>query len=313
MVSTSPPDRELNGTNYLALRPLLRELNDLKRIRVCGSTLSLAAMGFERSWRMLLAGDDLEVGASREAANALAAVRLGGIDQAVLSRAGLDTEAILEVLRRSFDAVSGPLELNLSSSLRSTLNGDPSDVAVDVELPRFVKALTDQPRAGATCPGRPRLILEPPESHADHCYITAVYAVVFGGSSVSNYGRPFLTGLTHHLHNAILPDSGFAGEEMLGGHLTPIVDRLTTEALESLPDAIAGLVRETLELTGHVETAEAQAFHAADVLDRVLQMDHYARAASFSIDMALEEMELVHEGPLQAFQNDILYRAGLRR
>ena len=30
----------------------------------------------------------------------------------------------------------------------------------------------------------------------------------------------FLSGLAHHLHNATLPDSGFAGEILLGEHLT---------------------------------------------------------------------------------------------
>ena len=56
---------------------------------------------------------------------------------------------------------------------------------------------------------------------------------------------------------------------------------------------------------------EAQAFHAADVLDRVLQVHHHARAAAFTADQALVELELVHEGPVQAFHDEVLAASGL--
>ena len=56
---------------------------------------------------------------------------------------------------------------------------------------------------------------------------------------------------------------------------------------------------------------ESQAFHAADVLDRVLQVHHHARAAAFTADQALDDLDLVHEGPVQAFHLDVLRSAGL--
>ena len=56
---------------------------------------------------------------------------------------------------------------------------------------------------------------------------------------------------------------------------------------------------------------EAQAFHAADVLDRVLQVHHHARAAAFTASQALDDLELVHEGPVQAFHDEVLQAGGL--
>ena len=58
---------------------------------------------------------------------------------------------------------------------------------------------------------------------------------------------------------------------------------------------------------------EAKAFHSADVIDRVLQMDQYARVAGFELRHAVEEMELVHAGPLQDFQTGLLRMVGLIR
>jgi hypothetical protein len=55
----------------------------------------------------------------------------------------------------------------------------------------------------------------------------------------------------------------------------------------------------------------SQAFHAADVLDRVLQVHHHARAAAFTAAQALDDLELVHDGPVQAFHLDVLRSAGL--
>ena len=58
-------------------------------------------------------------------------------------------------------------------------------------------------------------------------------------------------------------------------------------------------------------TPEARAFHTADVLDRVLEMKWHARTAGFTLQEALVELELVHEGPLQTFGDDVVAAAGL--
>jgi hypothetical protein len=47
------------------------------------------------------------------------------------------------------------------------------------------------------------------------------------------------------------------------------------------------------------------------VIDRVLQVRQYARAAAFTVDQALDELELVHGGPVQAFHLAVLEEAGL--
>jgi 5'-deoxynucleotidase YfbR-like HD superfamily hydrolase len=293
-----------------ALIPLLREINELKRVRVAGIDGTLAARAFRRSWARLVAGDSPVTVALRETALAVAAARLGGIDRAMLTRAGLSGEDATEVLQAGFDAVAEPLDPLLAATLRSHLaEPDPAPA----EPPAFVQDLELQPRAGATRPGHPRLILEPPESHADHCMITAVSSVLIGPVFRADPAVPFLAALSHHLHNAVLPDSGFAGEMLLGRHLGPLMTRLTEQVMATLPDHLARACREARAILPDAATSEAKAFHAADVIDRVLQMDQYARAASFELRHAVEEMELVHAGPLQDFQTGLLRTVGLIR
>jgi 5'-deoxynucleotidase YfbR-like HD superfamily hydrolase len=293
-----------------ALIPLLREINDLKRVRAAGIDGTLAARAFRRSWGRLVAGDSPVTVALRETALAVAGCRLGGIDRTMLTRAGLSAGEATEVLQSAFDAVAEPLDRLLAATLRDHL-GEPEPAAA--EAPAFVHDLECQPRAGATRPGHPRLILEPPESHADHCMIVAVYAVLVGPAYRADPAVPFLAGLAHHFHNAVMPDSGFAGEMLLGRHLEPIMARLTEEIVAMLPDHLARACREARTILPDAETPEAKAFHSADVIDRVLQMDQYARVASFELRHAVEEMELVHAGPLQDFQTGLLRTVGLIR
>jgi 5'-deoxynucleotidase YfbR-like HD superfamily hydrolase len=293
-----------------ALIPLLREINDLKRVRAAGIDGTLAARAFRRSWGRLVAGDSPVTVALRETALAVAGCRLGGIDRTMLTRAGLSAGEATEVLQSAFDAVAEPLDPLLAATLRDHLS-EPEPAAA--EAPAFVHDLERQPRAGATRPGHPRLILEPPESHADHCMIVAVYAVLVGPAYRADPAVPFLAGLAHHFHNAVMPDSGFAGEMLLGRHLEPIMARLTEEIVATLPDHLARACREARTILPDAETPEAKAFHSADVIDRVLQMDQYARVASFELRHAVEEMELVHAGPLQDFQTGLLRTVGLIR
>jgi hypothetical protein len=140
--------------------------------------------------------------------------------------------------------------------------------------------------------------------------VGAVLATPYYG--VTDVVTPFLCGLAHHLHNALLPDSGFAGEALLGAELEPLIDRLTRAALAELPGPLRAMTGEALELRASAESPPARAFHAADVLDRVLEMRHHARTAAFTVEQALEELELVHEGPIQAFGLSVLEEAGLR-
>ncbi len=290
-----------------ALTPLAKELGDLKRLRDAASPNSLAERLFRRAWEELCFAPEDEGVALGVTADAIAAARLGGIDAAVLAGAGCDADVTAAVLGRSFDSVSGPIEAGLAAGLRERLGLQ----LFRMVPPEFVAALIRQPRAGATCPGKPRIVLEPPESHGDHCLVVAVLGTILAGHYGADPATVFVAGLAHHLHNAYLPDSGFAGEILLGDELVPLMGRLFERELATLPPRTEAVVRRALAVIGNAETPEGRAFNAADVIDRVLQMQHYHQVADFTVDQALEDLELVHAGPLQSFHHAVLAEAGL--
>ncbi|NVJ09782.1 HD domain-containing protein [Myxococcus sp. AM001] len=292
------------------LRPLLGELMDLKRVRTADHPDGLAARGFRRAWAALVAGVDLEALALRETALALVAVRLGGIDAALLARAGLPPPRASELLHRALDAAASPLEPGLRERLHAALS-EPLG-AGDTAPPPVVERLVRQPRAGITHPGRPRILLETAESHADHCYAVAVASVLVAPLFDAAPALPFVAGLSHHLFNGVLPDSGHAADVLLGDAVEPMVERLTEEVLATLPAGVATRIREARRELPRTDTPESRAFHAADVLDRVLEMDFHARAARFTLRQVLEHLELVHAGPMQSYENAVLVAAGLR-
>ncbi len=308
MLDAVPPGDGLAGAAGLAaMVPLAAELCDLKRVRDASSPDSLASRAFRRAWGAMLAGQEAEFVARVATADAVAAARLGGIDAAVLDTCGLSRADAVAVLGRSFDEVAGPIEPALAAVLRSGL-GEPLR---DGPAPAFAEALIRQPRAGATCPGKPRIMLEPPEGHGDHCFVVAVLAYALAPRFAADPAAAFLAGMAHHLHNAVLPDSGFAGEMLLGEHLTPILRRLFDRELATLPVALRARTEAALADIQDASTPVGQAFHAADVIDRVLQMRHYDDVARFTVDQALDDMDLVHAGPTQAFHQAVLRAAGL--
>lgn len=302
------------GVTVAPLVPLLSEMGDLKRLRTADGEGSLAEQSFRRAWASVVSGEPPAKVALQETAAAVVAARLGGIDAGVLRRSGLGDEQAVSVLHRSFDSVAGVLPGPLVVDLRNALGTRDKlgDTDVSSGLPSFVEALARQPRAGATAPGKPRIMVEPPESHAEHCAVVALYGVLLSGHFGAEPGEVFLAGLSHHFHNAVLPDAGFAGEKLLGEHLGPIFERLNEEAISDLPEGVRDDVRAALGLVGNAESPGARAFNAADVLDRVLQMRHHARAAAFTLDQALDDLDLVHEGPLKGFHEEVLREAGLR-
>ena len=285
--------------------PLAAELGDLKRTRDASSPDSLAARAFRTAWSRLAAGEDSRTVALATAAAALAATRLGGIDAGVL--AALDVPDPAGILQRSFDEVAAPVAPNLRAALRDHLGG----ATPPGKAPAFAETLIRQPRAGATCPGKPRLVLEPPEHHGDHCLVVAVLGVALAGLYGADPATVFVAGLAHHLHNAALPDSGFAGEILLGEQLAPLMRRLSDRELATLEPHVAADIRSALATTRDAETPAGRAFNAADVMDRVLQMRQYERVAAFTTAQALEDLELVHAGPLQAFHRSVLAQAHL--
>lgn len=291
------------------LRPLLGEIGDAKRVRVASVPGSLAEQAFVRAWERLAQGEDAETVAMSETAAAIARARLAGIDTDVLRVAGLTDHDAVDVLRRAFDQLGDLLPDGIRDRLRAAiplLRRPTSTPAL-----RLAAALCRQPRAGATCPGLPRIMVEPMESHGDHCFTVAVYGVLISPLVGSDPATPFLLGLAHHLYNVALPDAGFAGEVILGDHLPRIMAVLEERELATLPTPLARRLREILALRRDALAPASRAFHAADVIDRVLQVHHHDRAAAFTTSQALDDLQLVHAGPVQSFHHDVLVAAGL--
>ncbi|PVZ09939.1 HD domain-containing protein [Actinomycetospora cinnamomea] len=293
---------------YAAVPGLLREVGDLKRVRTADAEDSMAARAFVRAWAALVEGADPVSVADAETAAAVAGARLAGIDAGVLALAGLTADEARAVRDRAIDEVAAGV---LHPTTLERLHAAPDPGTTATVPPAFVGALCRQPRAGATAPGRPRLIIEPPEDHGEHCWAVAVYGALLAEDHGADRGEAFLLGLAHHLHNAAMPDAGFAGEMLLGEHLEAVVDRLAERELATLPGPLADRVRGLLAARADAHTPLGATFHAADVLDRVLQVHHHARAAAFTAREALVDLELVHASPVQAHQNAVLDAAGL--
>ncbi|GJE56405.1 HD domain-containing protein [Methylobacterium thuringiense] len=289
----------------LPLRELLVELGDLKRVRSAGRAGSIAERLFAQGWGALTGGASPETVALQVTASALAATRLCDIDGAFLAAAGLDDAQGSAILVAGFDAVTEQVDPALRDRLRACLR--PSQEALPAgPLPDFVTAQAQQPRAGVTCPGKPRILLEPPENHAEHCLIVAVYGVVLSPFYRADPTVVFLAAMAHHFHNALMPDAGFTGEMLLGDHLWPIVERCSERALNELKPSLRETVRSARSVLPDDATAEGRAFHAADSIDRVLQIAQHLRAASLTMDTVLGDMELVHAGPVKDFQDRVL-------
>ena len=290
------------------LKPLLGELGDLKRIRSAGREGSIARRGFRHAWCELAAGVPAEEVTRRTVAAALAAARLGDLDGPKLLALGLAPDHALAVLRRAFDAVAVDLDPALAAILRDGLSLEPRP---EHGAPAFVHDLERQPRAGATCPDKPRLVLEPPEDHAEHCWAVAVFGVLLSPAYGADPVEVFTAGLGHHLHNALMPDSGFTGEVLLGAHLQAAIDHTVARALLQLDEPLRDTVRRSRRILPDASTPEGRAFHAADVIDRVTQIAQHLRPASIRMSDVLDELELVHEGPVKPFHDRVLAEMGL--
>ena len=321
--SPAGPDPE----TWARLLPLLREINDLKRIRAPGIGPSVAAAWFRDAAAHAFhasPGDDpgrRRRRALRVTADAVAATRTGAMTAADLRAGGLDAAAAADVFRRALEERRGALDPVLFEALAASLGDAPEaspgaparergDASPDDD---WIERLVGQPRAGATAPGQPRIVLEPVESCAEHCLVTAVYAVLLAPSFGAAADAAFEIGLAHHVHNAYLPDAGFAGEALVGDALEGLVATLRRTVLGRMEGAAAERVAALLAEIDGVDTPLARTFHAADTVDRVLQMDYFARCNRFTLDTALVDMELVHAGPVQSFQLAQLANAGLVR
>lgn len=288
---------------------LLREIGDLKRIRSAGRRGSVATRLFREAWSALAAGDDAASLAWSVTARALAAARLGDLDREALRALGLSADEAAEILGRGLREAGTALPAGTLDRLAAALSGDRRREGP--ELPAFVAALEQQPRAGITCPGRPRIMLQPAESHAEHCLAVAVYGVLLAGPYGADPAAVFLAGLAHHLHNAAMPDSGFTGEMLLGTHLLPAMQRATEQALAQLDQPLRREVERACRILPDAGTPDGRAFHAADVLDRVLEIEQHLVPARLTMAEVLGPMALVHDGPVKPFHDAVLAAHGL--
>lgn len=287
---------------------LLRELGGLKRMCSAGRRGSVAERLFAAAWARLVSGVPVTRAMRATLAESLVAARLGDLDAETLHALGLGAEERLGVLRRGVDAVTETVDPGLRDHLTAGIGDDPPPVAA---LPDFVGRLAAQPRAGVTCPGKPRLLLEPPENHAEHCLMVAAYGVLLSPAYGADPVPVWLAALSHHLHNALMPDAGFTGEMLLGPHLLPAMERATAHGLAQLPHALAEAVRDARRILPDAETPEGRTFHAADTIDRVLQIAQHLRAGQTTMRFVLRDMALVHDGPVKAFQDRVLAETGL--
>ena len=154
-------------------------------------------------------------------------------------------------------------------------------------------------------------MLQPSENHAEHCLMVAVFGVVASPIWEADANQVFLAGLSHHLHNAIMPDSGYTGEMLLSDALATCIERARESALQAMPAALSADVRHALAPIALDATAEARTFHTADVLDRVLEIEQHLTHSSLTMTEVLGPYALVHEGPVKPFHDQVLAAAGL--
>ena len=330
--SAGPDVRE-----WTLLLPLFREINDLKRIRSPELLPSIAAAWFRSSAQSLfhtnsdIGGSTRERLALRVTSNIIAATRLGAISVKDLEAGGLAPNVINDIRVKSINERNEAIEDGLLAAMleavvdnsdldtgisetkdKSTRDGECSpDNGVEINKQNWIDRLIFQPRAGATAPGQPRIVLEPVESCAEHCLVTAAYAVLLAPSFGADPGDAFAIGIAHHLHNAQLPDAGFAGEALIGDYLDGLIDTLRDAVLATMSPEAATHLTPLLSEIASADTPLARTFHTADTIDRVLQIEYFARCNRFTLNDALVGMELVHAGPVQKFQQEQLDAAGL--
>ncbi|WP_019517604.1 hypothetical protein [Sphingomonas sp. Mn802worker] len=297
---------EAPGLTPAAL-PFLRELGDLKRVRSAAAPGSIAERLFVAGWAALVRGDDPAEVTARVTAAALVSARLGDLDLAAMQALGIGEQAVA-VLERAFDEIADEVAPSLHPMLRAAL---PLGRPAIGDTPAFVGKLARQPRAGVTCPGQPRIMLQPPENHAEHCLMVAVYGVLASAWHDADPVRVFLAGMAHHFHNADMPDSGYSGEMLLGDALDTAIQHARAASMAELAPDLAQVIGDALAPIGGDETPEARAFHVADVLDRVLEIEQHTRAARLTMQVVLGDYGLVHDGPVKAFHDRILLDAGL--
>ncbi|NJC28158.1 hypothetical protein [Neolewinella antarctica] len=297
-----------------ATAALFSELQDLKRIAPASIRYSLADDLFVKAWQAILNGAKWDAVADSITCQALLYVLFPGVDQSFFAAAGLHPSEVAKVCDQAFErTVEGRVTAATAVRLRSALAGvieELSGIAIaepiETTLPGCLERLREQPRAGATHPEHPRLVLLPAESHADHCLMTAVYAALSAEEYGASVGEAFVCGLAHHLHNAFLPDCGWAGELALEPYLAQVIGNCRTTALSEFTPHLRQRLSDVLLHHETIATPVGLAISSGDVLDRVLDVKWRVQAAAVTDVKVLGDLDLVHPGPLKDFQTALL-------
>ena len=130
-------------------------------------------------------------------------------------------------------------------------------------------------------------------------------------SAEAGCGAATITSSASTLHNAAMPDSGFTGEVLLGDRLEHACATAATRALDELTIGLRDEVVAARAILADASTPEGCAFHAADVIDRVLQLAQHLRPASVTMHDLLVDWALVHDGPVKPFHDGVLAEMGL--
>ncbi len=283
-----------------ALGRLASELAELKRVTRAGRSGSVTARMFARAWARLVDDCSPVDVADGLVTEAMVAVGVGDLEPADVDGCGLD---LADLARRAATDAGRPVAW-------TELVGRAVPWPQGCPAPAFCAALADQPRAGAVSAAG-RQALPAPESHADHSAAVATLAALLAHEAGGDRGRAALAGLTHHLHNATLPDIGWRGEVLIGDDaIARLLDVHRRRALDQLPDGVRALAVDAVGLTTGVPTCvEGHAFAVADVVDRVADAGHHAAVASTTLAGQLDA-DLVHPGPLRDLQRRALADAG---
>ena len=315
-----------DGANAPSAVALYTALQDLKRQHPAHYRgRSIATELFRRAWHRLLAGEQVAEVADRTVAEAIAQILFPGCDagfwpqtsigeaeSARLMRAAISESASAFLSEHQLETLHGASDAQVGTYFASAKTRDASAKTQEADtLPDVLELLCRQPRAGATRPGYQRLVLTPAELHGEHSLLTAVYAYLTAEGYGAAPGVSFLAGLAHHLHNALLPDCGFAGEILLGEHLDGVLRDGREQALAQLPEALAEETRAALRHHETITAPEGRVISAGDVLDRGLDVKWRTRAAAVTDADILGDLDLVHVGPLRDFQTALLNRHGL--
>ena len=172
--------------------------------------------------------------------------------------------------------------------------------------------LCEQPRAGARRPGRPRLIVGEPESHANHCATVAVYAVLLSLSYGADPAQPY-SAVSHTTFTTRVGP-------------TPATPRMpcwacgSTESRSGYGRAPSGSCPPSSEEPSKTRWIWCSALarrkprrFRPPTCSTGCSREALREICAFTLDQALADMDLIHPGPVQRFHLALLGQRGGRR